>query len=380
MKKSVIMLMVLLGLIISAVNAYAGEADAEQGVYAAELSGFEFTIPEVYQKIKGFLAYNDLGNYYSSDAGVTQSACAYYPMGKEEYGKLMEQEAVAEAEGDIDTALSILSQMHGQTLFRIYGINGGRGVDDLIESFLSVVDPENIDQLGYEVSEEEIADYIEEVNSNLYMEIGTSNGFTYILETMDPEKLKDEDPFPGYEDEYYKEYLSLVPDIDLIKENIRLTGDVMLRVPIEYAPEGAEIHFETMDLDGDPVKSEDLFAGHPVTMINLWATWCPPCINELSALDEINQELAEKNCRIIGIVTDAVDEEVIGEAKDILEEKGATYTNLTAFDGLGDMLPQDSWPTSCFVDENGFLLGDPIDGARVNYYLKRFEDLLQADE
>jgi thioredoxin 1 len=92
----------------------------------------------------------------------------------------------------------------------------------------------------------------------------------------DPEKVKGEDPFPGFEDGYFEEYISLL-DLDLIKDNIHLKGGAELRVPIEYASEGTEIHFETTDLDGNPVRSEELFAGHPVTMINLWATWCGPC-------------------------------------------------------------------------------------------------------
>ena len=77
---------------------------------------------------------------------------------------------------------------------------------------------------------------------------------------------------------------------------------------------------------------------------------------------------------------DADNDENIKKGKDLLEKQGATYTNLEAFDGLDDMLLQDSWPTFCFVDEHGSLLGEPISGAMVGLYPERIKELLQADE
>ena len=160
---------------------------------------------------------------------------------------------------------------------------------------------------------------------------------------------------------------------DLITQNIELIGGVELTDPIEHATEGTAIHFETTDLDGNPVNSDELFAGHPITMINLWGTWCGPCKAELPELEEISKEYAAKGCQVIGIVTDAEDEKTIQEAKDILAEKGVTYVNLAAFEELMDILPQESWPTSYFVDEHGCLLGEPVIGARPDQYRNRIE-------
>ena len=211
----------------------------------------------------------------------------------------------------------------------------------------------------------------ERILSRRYSEIGSCDGFTYILVTEDPEPLKNAEPFRGYENGYYEEYLSLLENTALITENVRLTGGVVLTDPVELAKEGSGIHFEAADLDGNPVRSEDLFAGHAVMMINLWGTWCSPCIRELPELEEMNQEFAEKNCQIIGIVTDADSDEKIREAKEILTNKGVTYINLAAFEGLSDLLPQDSWPTSYFVDENGNLIGEPVSGALPDRYRER---------
>jgi thiol-disulfide isomerase/thioredoxin len=115
---------------------------------------------------------------------------------------------------------------------------------------------------------------------------------------------------------------------------------VEFTIPKELAEEGTGIHFETTDLDGNSIDSSDLFAGHTITMVNLWATWCGPCINELPELEKLNQEFLKKNCQIIGIVTDTNKEEKITKAKEILAEKGVTYTNLASFDGLSGLLPQ----------------------------------------
>lgn len=378
MKKSTV-LFLMFGLAIPAMTVCASAADTDQEVFEANRSGLDFTIPEEFQNIKGTLSYDDLGNYYSADEGVLDVSCTYYPMSKEEYDETMEKEGKAEEEGDLATAQEILNQMKATGLFHIYGIDGDRGLDELKAYFMSSLDPEAAKQAGYEISEEDIAEYKEELDSMVYTELGACDGFTYFLETVDPEKLKERDTLSGYEDAYFEEYASLL-DVDLIKDSIHLKGGAELRVPIEYASEGTKIQFETTDLDGNPVKSEDLFAGHPVTMLNLWATWCGPCINELPELDRINKELAEQNCQIIGIVTDADKDEKLKKGKELLEKQGATYTNLAAFDGLGDMLPQDSWPTSYFVDENGTLLGEPISGAMVGLYPERIKELLQASE
>lgn len=141
------------------------------------------------------------------------------------------------------------------------------------------------------------------------------------------------------------------------------------------AEEGAGIHFVTEDLSGNPVSSEELFGGHSVTMINLWATWCDPCIGELPELEKISREIAADGFRIIGIVTDTDSETKIEKALRILEEKGVTYVNLKAFEGLSGMLPQQFWPTSYFVDETGALIGEPIESAEPEKYRERFAGL-----
>ena len=82
--------------------------------------------------------------------------------------------------------------------------------------------------------------------------------------------------------------------------------------------------FEGKDLDGNTVKSDELFSGNTVTVVNFWFTTCNPCVGELAELDALNKELAEKGGSLIGVNTFTLDgdEAAISEAKDMLAKKG----------------------------------------------------------
>lgn len=126
--------------------------------------------------------------------------------------------------------------------------------------------------------------------------------------------------------------------------------------------------FEGKDLDGNPVKSDELFSGNAVTVVNFWFTTCNPCVGELTELDALNKELAEKGGALIGVNTFTLDgdESAISEAKDVLAKKGATYQNVYfASDGEAGKFTDNifAYPTTYVVDRNGNIVGDPIVGA-----------------
>ena len=126
--------------------------------------------------------------------------------------------------------------------------------------------------------------------------------------------------------------------------------------------------FEGKDLDGNDVDSNTLFSGNAVTVVNFWFTTCNPCVGELSELDALNKELAEKGGALIGVNTFTLDgdETAISEAKDVLAKKGATYQNVY-FDSDGEAGKFTSnifaYPTTYVVDRNGNIVGEPIVGA-----------------
>ena len=126
--------------------------------------------------------------------------------------------------------------------------------------------------------------------------------------------------------------------------------------------------FEGKDLDGNTVKSDELFSANAVTVVNFWFTTCNPCVGELSELDALNKELAEKGGSLIGVNTFTLDgdETAISEAKDVLAKKGATYQNVY-FDSDGEAGKFTSnifaYPTTYVVDRSGNIVGEPIVGA-----------------
>ena len=126
--------------------------------------------------------------------------------------------------------------------------------------------------------------------------------------------------------------------------------------------------FEGKDLDGNTVKSDELFSANAVTVVNFWFTTCNPCVGELSELDALNKELAEKGGALIGVNTFTLDgdEAAISEAKDVLAKKGATYQNVY-FDSDGEAGKFTTnifaYPTTYVVDRSGNIVGEPIVGA-----------------
>ena len=126
--------------------------------------------------------------------------------------------------------------------------------------------------------------------------------------------------------------------------------------------------FEGKDLDGNTVKSDELFSANAVTVVNFWFTTCNPCVGELSELDALNKELANKGGALIGVNTFTLDgdEKAIAEAKEVLAKKGATYQNIYfGSDGDAGKFVENvfAYPTTYVVDRNGNIVGEPIVGA-----------------
>lgn len=126
--------------------------------------------------------------------------------------------------------------------------------------------------------------------------------------------------------------------------------------------------FDGKDLDGNTVKSDELFSANAVTVVNFWFTTCNPCVGELGELDALNKELAKKGGALIGVNTFTLDgdEKAISEAKDVLAKKGATYQNVY-FDSDGEAGKFTTnifaYPTTYVVDRSGNIVGEPIVGA-----------------
>ena len=138
--------------------------------------------------------------------------------------------------------------------------------------------------------------------------------------------------------------------------------------------------FEGKDLDGNPVKSDELFSANAVTVVNFWFTTCGPCVGELGDLDALNKELSGKGGALIGINAFTLDgnEAAISDAKDVLTQSGATYQNVYFDSGseAGKFVESIyAYPTTYVVNRSGRIVGDPIVGAITS---KAQSDALQA--
>ena len=137
--------------------------------------------------------------------------------------------------------------------------------------------------------------------------------------------------------------------------------------------------FSTTDMDGNKVTN-DTFADYDLTVVNFWATYCNPCIDELPELTEWKKELPD-NVNLIGLLVD-VDEKGSDQyklAEKIIKETGADYQHLIATEEFDDMISNlVGVPTTFFVDSAGKIIGEPFAGADVDAYKQTVEDYLNG--
>jgi thiol-disulfide isomerase/thioredoxin len=205
-------------------------------------------------------------------------------------------------------------------------------------------------------------------------QLGTAGGYNYYY--IIPDYAAYDDMFrEQMPEEMYAEYQDAMANAEAdVLSGVTLKG---ARRALEVTPIGTKLSFETTDLNGNVVSSADLFAGHKVTMINLWATWCTICKQEMPELEELSKELAEKDCQIIGICTD-LDDDNVQLANKILEDNGVTYTNIKQTDELAKTLLTIGLPTTYLVDSEGRVLTAPVRGMNFDKYREKIEEALKA--
>ena len=150
------------------------------------------------------------------------------------------------------------------------------------------------------------------------------------------------------------------------------TGDIKVHEEsLENVERGSFSNFTAVDLNGKTV-TEDIFKSKKLTMINIWATFCGPCINEMPHLETLSKEYADKDFQIIGIVcdvsyeNDGYNDSLYQDALSIVQATGVTYRNLLPSKSLDIIKLHEvySVPETIFVDENGELVGQNFVGSR----------------
>ncbi len=183
-----------------------------------------------------------------------------------------------------------------------------------------------------------------------------------------------EDSYKEAMGDYYDEYVALKANYEAFLANCTFTEAE--RPKDEGMTALESLVFEGTDLDGNKVNTADLFAGHKVTMVNFWATWCNPCIGELPELERMSKEFEKKDCQIIGICIDAYEDSTIATAKDIIANSGVDYTNLRGWETLLDEIPTSGYPTTYYVDSEGKIIGNRLTGAAITKYESELDNAL----
>lgn len=136
--------------------------------------------------------------------------------------------------------------------------------------------------------------------------------------------------------------------------------------------------FALQDINGNPVD-QTVFAGHALTMVNIWGTFCGPCIQEMPDLGKLARELeANHDATVLGIVVDIRDADTLALARQITSESKADFTHLVMGEDLNGYLSQFEYiPTTVFVNRDGQVVGDPVVGGNgYDEYLAMVKRLL----
>lgn len=365
-------------LLTPAVPAFA-VTDADGEIWAAPDSGFEMGIPDAYRDAKGYVTFTDLGEGVNPGSGVVSARASYVAMPADEYEALQGELFDVYMSEDMEKLNEMIEQSSETEwgLFTVYGINRDRGEAELRALVTEQMDMSPDDFGG---DEELFASAAAIYEAMKVREIGEKDGMRYFLCSTDFDdflKLLELQGSTGLDQEYLDEFKTLLELNDQLADKVTLTGGANLAEPVKA---GSKLVFETTDLEGKPVTSEEIFYGHKITMINMWATWCDPCKDELPELAKMAEDFDRQNCRIIGICLDAEDEATMAEGRAILENAGVGYLNIVPFENREELLPNSAYPTTYFVDENGTVLDEVIVGAMLTRYPRVLQKLLAGLE
>ena len=330
-------------------EAVSSSENGSSRMYSFDLkeAGVSFDLPKELQDMRGSFQ-SHYGSKIDEDSGVCLSALTYCAMDREKYDELVGKSGSLTDE-DIDFVASRMVDC----IF-VFTIDGSRSLEDLAVILNSYGIP-----------------------SEGCKELGSAGEYRFYY-LVDPfaDSL---DSFFVFDDGFREEY-------DAVLRACEKPSWIRFYEPegFQTAQAGDAVIFETADLAGNAVRSEEVFSANRLTMVNLWGTYCGPCIGEMPDLEELNGRLQEKDCGIIGIVCDiggVNDSKMIQTAEEIIADTGVTYRNLIPWPGFAAVFPAQFIPTTYFVDTNGTIVGEPAVGARgVDEYEALIDELLAAME
>ncbi len=138
--------------------------------------------------------------------------------------------------------------------------------------------------------------------------------------------------------------------------------------------------FETTGIDGE-TYTEKIFSDHDLTMVNIFTTWCSPCVKEIPELDKLYKEMKDNGIGVVGVVLDTLgekgkqDEEAVKKAEVLQKKTEASYPFLIPYEGMmnGRLEGISAFPETFFVDKNGNIVGETYTGSHT---LGEWEDIV----
>ena len=315
-------------------------------------TGFTFSVPETFKDLIGDVAATDRGEIQIG-SGVVEGYIVYLGRTNAEIEEF--EKTIGEISDDgmtdeqKDAYDAFISQIPTIAICRVIGLSGDKDKNYLNEYYTQPI--------------------------KVCEELGTGGDYTFYYVVLD------------FTEEYWDWFRNTYPEdrfneFKQLWEEAGTTDNFRSRITVKApekhytAPKEGAISFETVDLEGNPVTSKELFADHKITMINIWATWCTHCVRELPELEKMSKEWAEQDCQIIGICDDAEDDEMAAAAIKILEKNGVTYRNIRSTEELRNLFKFTSLPTSYYVNSEGVVLDYPIKGAMIEVYPEKLQELL----
>ena len=336
MKKVLAMILTLA--MFASLLAMPAMADDTQAV---ELSGTGVTLyyPQSYTGAAGIISSRD-GGELGYNTGWYYAEVDYTAMSNDEYNALMEKEQPTEEE--IENYYNNMAN-----LFMIFAVSDKSSIEELAGF---------IKGLGTELDLTSIP------------KVGEGEGYSFYLYT---DMARDTSKFRP---EYAEEFEALRAQVPEIVAG----GKFYAPVDPNAAMIGKKLSFKTTDINGNPVDSEELFAQHEITMLNVWTSWCHFCIEEMPELEAINGRIADKDCAVVGLLFDGNDPDALETGKGVLQNAGVTFNVILPPENAEELFTLDGYPTTFFVGRDGTILGAPVVGADVQAYEPAIDSLLAA--
>ena len=319
MKKVLGLLLSLLLALSLCAASFAEEAEEIPGTVDVPYAGFRFVPPEVFRDTAGMTLMDGIVEIRD---GVYFASWTYYAMTEEERTAwLSDRNPESPAEARVCPLFFVLALGNGMTFRSFNALNGNA------------------------------------IPAQHVRELGRLGGITYCLYMEEPNPDFIDSVDPPYKDEYHELREMIDPDVMFVRD--------VRREMWKYLSDN-----KAKDLDGNPVSSAELFAPNDVTVVNLWATWCGPCIGELETLQDMHIALRERGGSVIGILLDDDPD----AARRLIAEHGVTYPVIRMPASLPGFIQVEAVPTTLFIGPDGTVLAAPVVGA----YPDRYEAVLDS--